>query len=788
MSSKVQVEPVSAGVPDAAKLGRVVYITAWIVEIVAAIVGLFIAFSQGLSVFINIPEIDRDFGAYTRAVIGALPFVVVAILEPTKIYLASGLYFSTRNRRGGLALAFMAALAALTFITFETMFNALIQQNTNVTRQVQRLVNERYETLDAIETNQLAISRIETQTPEAINTRFALSIKELEDERATRRKAAFEDYSLAVKEINANRGSVSEMSGQSEQNYFSSTVSELGANQSRLLGERDAALEQITADYDRQIGEKEAELETLEANRDRRLERVDDIFFGRAQLLTDIDQTYRLRLNQINSEITTLKQSQQTALNEARAGFDARIERLASEQTELRGKLANQQAREMGARENILREFNRQLTNAEREYTVRVSEIDRQVDQLVSEVVAQKKALLKEAGLGVTQIPVLQAEIDGLEQRSTDLRQQYRENIEKVQVYQLTAIICGAFESWCFPTPATEPDTTSQQGASQQGASQQGTSIQPRARGFDVADIPEDKVRFVSTLWFGSTAAIVATMGTFLAFISFVLSGLDNERFEPRSRTSRLFFLMALRFTNLVRSVAVALIEIGIRLGDSIAYMISVGLQLLRILVETLLEFFIVAIDALRILVIVVSRYVYAKTDEARNILEERAKLDDSKRLRVGGRSEQHLDTGFDEIVEDEELMAPRTAEDASRETATRSLAAMTENLMQGWNRTRQGLDESRVRLSEWTAQVRTGFARGMQETGDALKSDMARATNALRAISTSFTPPALKAPVGKAEKPRAQKAKSRATKKSATASKPAKKAPARREKQWYED
>ena len=226
MSSKVQVEPVSAGVPDAVKLGRVVYITAWIVEIVAAIVGLFIAFSQGLSVFINIPEIDRDFGAYTRAVIGALPFVVIAILEPTKIYLASGLYFSTRNRRGGLALAFMAALAALTFITFETMFNALIQQNTNVTRQVQRLVNERYETLDAIETNQLAISRIETQTPEAINTRFALSIKELEDERATRRKVAFEDYSLAVKEINANRGSVSDMSGQSAQNYFSSTVSE----------------------------------------------------------------------------------------------------------------------------------------------------------------------------------------------------------------------------------------------------------------------------------------------------------------------------------------------------------------------------------------------------------------------------------------------------------------------------------------------------------------------------------------------------------------------------------
>lgn len=777
MSSKVQVEPVSSGVPDAAKLGRVVYITAWIVEIVAAIVGLFIAFSQGLSVFINIPEIDRDFGAYTRAVIGALPFVVVAILEPTKIYLASGLYFSTRNRRGGLALAFMAALAALTFITFETMFNALIQQNTNVTRQVQRLVNERYETLDAIETNQLAISRIETQTPEAINTRFAMSIKELEDERAARRKVAFEDYSLAVQEINANRGSVNELSRQGEQNYFSSTVSELGANQSRLLAERDAALEEITADFDRQIAQKEAELDTLETNRDRRLERVDDIFFGRAQLLSDIDQTYRLRLGQINAEITSLKENQLAALNNARAGFDARIQRLASEQTELRGKLANQRAREMGARENILREFNRQLSNAEREYAARVAEIDRQIDQLVSEVMAQKKALLKEAGLGVTQIPILQAEIDGLEQRSTDLRQRYRENIEKVQVYQLTAIICGAFESWCFPTDTVEPETQSQQLV----------SITPRARGFDVADIPEDKVRFVSTLWFGSTAAIVATMGTFLAFISFVLSGLENERFEPRSRTSRLFFLMALRFTNLIRSVAIALVEIGIRLGDSAAYLISVVVQLLRILVETILEFIIVIVDALRILIIVVSRYVYAKTDEARNVLEARANLDDSTRTRVGGRGESHLDAGFEEIVENEELMAPRPAEEASRENATRSLTAMAENLMQGWHSTRRGLDESRARLSDWTSQLRTSFARGLQETVDALKTDMDRATKSLRAIAVDSGGPALEAPVEEAEKSSAKNVKARAKKKSTPASKDTTPR-TRREKQWYED
>ncbi|MEC8247380.1 MAG: hypothetical protein VX019_04905, partial [Pseudomonadota bacterium] len=95
--------------------------------------------------------------------------------------------------------------------------------------------------------------------------------------------------------------------------------------------------------------------------------------------------------------------------------------------------------------------------------------------------------------------------------------------------------------------------------------------------------------------------------------------------------------------------------------------------------------------------------------------------------------------------------------------------------------------DENRARLNDWTSQVRTNFARGIQETADALKSDMARATNALQAISTSFTRPALKAPVEKAEKSGANSTKSRTTKKPSSASK-AGKAPAKREKQWYED
>ena len=215
--------------------------------------------------------------------------------------------------------------------------------------------------------------------------------------------------------------------------------------------------------------------------------------------------------------------------------------------------------------------------------------------------------------------------------------------------------------------------------------------------------------------------------------------------------------------------------------------MISVMLQLLRIIVETFLEFVIVIVDALRILVIVMSRYVYAKTEETRRAMEARAELEDSERTRAGGRREGHLDAEFDEIVESDEMLAPRPAEEASRESATRSLAAMTQNLSETWQGTRRSLDESREKFSGWASRLRTNFARGLQETVDTLKSDMSRATQALRITPEEAAPPSLEAAVEEAEKADARKsARSGAKKSSGTSRRTA--ARATREKQWYED
>ena len=67
------------------------------------------------------------------AVMGALPFVIIAVIEPTKIPLAGGFY---KTKILGWKLLILASLLGLTVVTFETMFNGLERNLTNVTRQV----------------------------------------------------------------------------------------------------------------------------------------------------------------------------------------------------------------------------------------------------------------------------------------------------------------------------------------------------------------------------------------------------------------------------------------------------------------------------------------------------------------------------------------------------------------------------------------------------------------------------------------------------------------------------
>ena len=274
-------------------LGRTIYVVAWVVEIAAAIVGLFIAMSLGFAVFNDIPVTERDLGAYTRAVIGALPFVVIAILEPTKILLASGFYSARRQAKSSLALLFLVALGALTFVTFETMFNALIQQNSNITLESRRLVNEKFEVADRLDRVRATITGNRAETPQLIQERFTKVLSDLETERQSRIGEASREQKLLLDTINAQLGALEAQITTATDTPLRDQLRQLDVEIDRQAQRQEADIARTERNYEAARSVNQAALDKITDARNSQLANVENIFFGRGELIASISNEAR---------------------------------------------------------------------------------------------------------------------------------------------------------------------------------------------------------------------------------------------------------------------------------------------------------------------------------------------------------------------------------------------------------------------------------------------------------------------------------------------------------------
>ncbi|MDG1003927.1 MAG: hypothetical protein P8N58_03525, partial [Emcibacteraceae bacterium] len=136
--------------------GKKLLITAWAVEIMAALLGLLIAFFMSYDAYNN--TADQGNSAIFNAILGGLPFLLIAIIEPTKIPLAGGLY---KVKHWGWKTLILVALLGLTFVTFETMFTGLERQVENLTEQISRGENKIKNLEDDIALKEQKISEIE---------------------------------------------------------------------------------------------------------------------------------------------------------------------------------------------------------------------------------------------------------------------------------------------------------------------------------------------------------------------------------------------------------------------------------------------------------------------------------------------------------------------------------------------------------------------------------------------------------------------------------------------------
>ena len=80
---------------------------------------------MGYDAWQSVPKEERGASTTINAFLGGLPFLVIAVIEVTKIPLAEGVY---KVRHFGWRLLTTFGLIGLTFVTFETMFTGLERQ------------------------------------------------------------------------------------------------------------------------------------------------------------------------------------------------------------------------------------------------------------------------------------------------------------------------------------------------------------------------------------------------------------------------------------------------------------------------------------------------------------------------------------------------------------------------------------------------------------------------------------------------------------------------------------
>ncbi|NCO02214.1 MAG: hypothetical protein GW906_10345 [Epsilonproteobacteria bacterium] len=123
------------------KVGQNLVKFAWTVEIIAVLIGFLISIIVSYSVFIEMNKLDRalTFGDYSSVIVSGLPFLLVAIVEATKIPLATAMMYAKHT---SWRILFLIGIVMLVLITFETMINGFERNFANLTFAIEKRKND----------------------------------------------------------------------------------------------------------------------------------------------------------------------------------------------------------------------------------------------------------------------------------------------------------------------------------------------------------------------------------------------------------------------------------------------------------------------------------------------------------------------------------------------------------------------------------------------------------------------------------------------------------------------
>ena len=523
------------------KFGKKLLITAWAVEIMAASLGLLIAFFMAYDAYFN--SGNQDFSRTLNAILGALPFLLIAIIEPTKIPLAGGLY---KVKSWGWKTLILAALLGLTAVTFETIFTGLERQVTNVTGQVHQGIT--------------GIQNIEDKNSE-IERKIAENEKiNLGDRTADLDKNILENNELLSAEVSKET-----------QNYETRKIN-LEQQEQKLITDLNKVEAQRRDDNQKRISALEKPLDTLnirinkkQTERDKLIETQTQRQQGnlRDAIIVSYEAsiaTVRAKIDEVQNwllsqETVQIKKAQTTigVLDDGKAGDNTNrnFQNWRSKQEEQISSLNIK----IDDRRREIEQNAQALTDAGNSGIQRLSEelqsleADRTKSQQAIQILSLelvKSNTLTDRELNLKQsIEKINLEISALTNEHNSNIDVIRNNRSAIQknLEDNKKIIEGEFSALKNTVPSLRNEfssnlseiNTKKEELRVLAQKNQIYRFAQKWKGYDdILEVSEKDLTVVSTIWFGSIALICATVGTILALISYIMT--DPDAFVEKQK------------------------------------------------------------------------------------------------------------------------------------------------------------------------------------------------------------------------------------------------------------
>lgn len=489
-------------------IGKKLIIFAWAVEICAVIIGFAISIMQGITSFEEL-EANKGgllgFGDYTNIFIAMMPFLMVAIVEITKIPFVGATYKTSHKK---WKFVFGVSLLFLAFITFESALNGF-----------ERNFHALIFSIDKHKKELVALEEEIAPLVEKRDRLANLSAPQIESEYSQRHAIISEERSRQANII-----------------------------QDRIQGLRAASQNEYIKGLNDQIDDRRDQVKALRADRQKEI----DALINASTQLTD----------NASSEISTQRRSlQQQLINEQnylqtlRDGREKKIEdagyfseNKVREQENKRVNIQEQKVEELRTQLNELSDSDRQKQLRERFNKDIEAVKDRyqsREDKLNNEIQNLSMTLSKSLGAREKDIEVVikthMKELTSIEEKFQEQQKEnesFREQSFKT-LSQNKNLVSG-IEKTLFDKQNQRVELRNLVNV-KVGDNQVYRMAQWWFNKESAADLDRKDVMSIAGLWFGSLAMLIAVTGILLAFASYVIRDpYIDDRSSPHDNLSSL--------------------------------------------------------------------------------------------------------------------------------------------------------------------------------------------------------------------------------------------------------